>query len=421
MIYIENIYADEVLDSRGNPTVRATVELSDGSIADAIVPSGASTGSKEAVELRDGDDRYMGKGVLRACENVNGVIANELIGLSPFDQAEIDRIMIDLDGTENKSKLGANAILGVSMAVARAAAKSLDLPLYRYLGGSNAVIMPTPMLNVINGGSHADNDVDFQEYMIMPTGFDTYSDAMRAAVETYHSLKKLLAEAGHSTSLGDEGGFAPNFSSNEEPLEYLLKAIEKAGYKPGEEIAIAMDVASSEIYKDGKYILASENRELTSAELVEYYEKLVAKYPIVIIEDGLGENDWEGWKILTEKLGNKIQLVGDDIFVTNKKILTKGINENVANSILIKLNQIGTVTETMQTVRFAQRNGYKCVVSHRSGESEDAFISDFAVAINSGEIKTGAPARGERNAKYNRLFAIERELALPEYIGKELF
>ena len=421
MIYIENIYADEVLDSRGNPTVRATVELSDGSIADAIVPSGASTGSKEAVELRDGDDRYMGKGVLRACENVNGVIANELIGLSPFDQAEIDRIMIDLDGTENKSKLGANAILGVSMAVARAAAKSLDLPLYRYLGGSNAVIMPTPMLNVINGGSHADNDVDFQEYMIMPTGFDSYSDAIRAAVETYHSLKKLLAEAGHSTSLGDEGGFAPNFSSNEEPLEYLLKAIEKAGYKPGEEIAIAMDVASSEIYKDGKYILASENRELTSAELVEYYENLVAKYPIVSIEDGLDENDWEGWKILTEKLGNKIQLVGDDIFVTNKKILTKGIKENVANSILIKLNQIGTVTETMQTVRFAQRNGYKCVVSHRSGESEDAFISDFAVAINSGEIKTGAPARGERIAKYNRLFAIERELALPEYIGKELF
>ena len=421
MIYIENIYADEVLDSRGNPTVRATVELSDGSVADAIVPSGASTGSKEAIELRDGDDRYMGKGVLRACENVNGVIANELIGLSPFDQAEIDRIMIDLDGTENKSKLGANAILGVSMAVARAAAKSLDLPLYRYLGGSNAVIMPTPMLNVINGGSHADNDVDFQEYMIMPTGFDSYSDAIRAAVETYHSLKKLLAEAGHSTSLGDEGGFAPNFSSNEEPLEYLLKAIEKAGYKPGEEIAIAMDVASSEIYKDGKYILASENRELTSAELVEYYENLVAKYPIVSIEDGLDENDWEGWKILTEKLGNKIQLVGDDIFVTNKKILTKGINENVANSILIKLNQIGTVTETMQTVRFAQRNGYKCVVSHRSGESEDAFISDFAVALNCGEIKTGAPARGERNAKYNRLFAIERELALPEYIGKELF
>jgi enolase len=421
MVFIENVYADEVLDSRGNPTVRATVELSDGTVADAIVPSGASTGSKEAIELRDGDDRYLGKGVLKACENVNGVIANELIGLSPFDQAEIDRIMLDLDGTENKSKLGANAILGVSMAVARAAAKSLDLPLYRYLGGSNAVIMPTPMLNVINGGSHADNNVDFQEYMIMPTGFDNFSDALRASVETYHALKKLLLENGHSTALGDEGGFAPNLSSNEEPLEYLVKAIQKAGYKPGDEITIAMDVASSEIYKDGKYILASENKELTSEELVEYYTNLCEKYPIVSIEDGLDENDWEGWKILTDKLGDKIQLVGDDLFVTNKKILTQGIEEGIANAILIKPNQIGTVTETMQTVRLAQRNGYKCVMSHRSGESEDAFIADFAVALNCGEIKTGAPARGERNAKYNRLFAIERELALAEYIGKELF
>jgi len=421
MIYIENIYADEVLDSRGNPTVRATVELSDGSVADAIVPSGASTGSKEAIELRDGDERYLGKGVLKACENVNGVIANELIGLSPYDQAEIDEIMIGLDGTKNKSKLGANAILGVSMAVARAAAKSLDLPLYRYLGGSNATILPTPMLNVINGGSHADNNVDFQEYMIMPVGFDNFSEALRAAVETYHSLKKLLAENGHSTSLGDEGGFAPNLSSNEEPLEYLVKAIEKAGYKAGEEIAIAMDIASSEIYKDGKYILASENRELTSAELVEYYENLCNKYPIVSIEDGLDENDWDGFKLMTEKLGDKIQLVGDDLFVTNKELLAEGIEKSIANAILIKPNQIGSVTETMQTVRLAQRNGYKCVMSHRSGESEDAFISDFAVALNCGEIKTGAPARGERNAKYNRLFAIERELALPEYIGKELF
>jgi len=421
MIYIENVYADEVLDSRGNPTVRATVELSDGSVASAIVPSGASTGSKEAIELRDNDDRYNGKGVLKACENVNGVIANELIGLSPYDQAEIDKLMIDLDGTENKSKLGANAILGVSMAVARAAAKSLNLPLYRYLGGSNAVILPTPMLNVINGGSHADNNVDFQEYMIMPTGFDNFSEALRASVETYHALKKLLAENGHSTALGDEGGFAPNLSSNEEPLQYLVKAIEKAGYKAGEEITIAMDVASSEIYKDGKYILKSENRELTSEEMVEYYEKLVAKYPIVSIEDGLDENDWAGWKVLTQKLGNKIQLVGDDLFVTNKKILTEGIKEGIANAILIKPNQIGSVSETMQTVRLAQRNGYKCVMSHRSGESEDTFIADFAVALNCGEIKTGAPARGERNAKYNRLFAIERELALPEYIGKELF
>jgi len=421
MIFIENVYADEVLDSRGNPTIRATVELSDGSVADAIVPSGASTGSKEAIELRDNDERYNGKGVLKACENVNGVIANELIGLSPYDQAEIDNIMIDLDGTENKSKLGANAILGVSMAVARAAAKSLNLPLYRYLGGSNAVIMPTPMLNVINGGSHADNSVDFQEYMIMPTGFDNFSEALRASVETYHALKKLLAENGHSTALGDEGGFAPNLSSNEEPLEYLVKAIQKAGYKPGEEITIAMDIASSEIYKDGKYILASENKELTSAELVEYYANLVEKYPIVSIEDGLDENDWQGWKILTEKLGSKIQLVGDDLFVTNKKILTDGINQGIANAILIKPNQIGSVTETMQTVRLAQRHGYKCVMSHRSGESEDAFIADFAVALNCGEIKTGAPARGERNAKYNRLFAIEKDLVAPEYIGKELF
>ncbi len=421
MIYIENVYADEVLDSRGNPTVRATVELSDGSVADAIVPSGASTGSKEAIELRDGDERYLGKGVLKACENVNGVIANELIGLSPYDQGAIDQIMIDLDGTKNKAKLGANAILGVSMAVARAAAKSLDLPLYRYLGGSNAVILPTPMLNVINGGSHADNNVDFQEYMIMPVGFDNFSEALRAAVETYHALKKLLAENGHSTALGDEGGFAPNLKSNEEPLEYLVKAIQKAGYKAGEEIAIAMDVASSEIYKDGKYILASENRELTSAEMVEYYENLCNKYPIVSIEDGLDENDWDGFKLMTEKLGDKIQLVGDDLFVTNKEILAEGIKKGIANAILIKPNQIGTVTETMQTVRLAQRNGYKCVMSHRSGESEDAFISDFAVALNCGEIKTGAPARGERNAKYNRLFAIERELAVPEYIGKELF
>ena len=281
--------------------------------------------------------------------------------------------------------------------------------------------MPTPMLNVINGGSHADNSVDFQEYMIMPTGFDNFSDALRASVETYHALKKLLSQNGHSTALGDEGGFAPNLSSNEEPLEYLVKAIQKAGYKPGEEVAIAMDIASSEIYKDGKYILASENKELTSEELVEYYANLCEKYPIVSIEDGLDENDWEGWKILTNKLGSKIQLVGDDLFVTNKNILTEGIQKNVANAILIKPNQIGSVTETMQTVRLAQRNGYKCVMSHRSGESEDAFIADFAVALNCGEIKTGAPARGERNAKYNRLFAIERELALPEYIGKELF
>ena len=421
MIVIENIYADEVLDSRGNPTVRATVELSDGSVGEAIVPSGASTGINEALELRDKDKRFGGKGVLKACENINSIIANELIGMSPFDQAEIDNTMLELDGTENKSKLGANAILGVSMAVARAGASALDLPLYRYLGGSNALVMPTPMLNIINGGAHADNDVDLQEYMIMPNGFDDFELAMRAASEIYHTLKKLLEKDGHPTALGDEGGFAPNFKNNEEPIEYILKAIKEAGYKPGSEVSIALDAASSEFYKDGKYVLAGENRSLSAEEMVEYYANLVEKYPIVSLEDGMAEEDWEGWKLLTEKLGDKIQLVGDDLFVTNKKLLSKGIDLGVANSILIKLNQIGTVTETMQTMRLAYRNGYTCVVSHRSGESEDAFIADFAVAMNSGQIKTGAPARGERTAKYNRLLQINRGMAGTEFIGKELF
>ncbi|WP_456480350.1 phosphopyruvate hydratase [Nautilia sp.] len=421
MIFIEDIFADEVLDSRGNPTVRASVVLSDGSRGSAIVPSGASTGVNEALELRDGGERYLGKGVLKACENVNTLIANELIGVSPFDQAEIDAIMLELDGTENKSKLGANAILGVSMAVARAAAASLNMPLFRYLGGSNAVILPTPMLNIINGGAHADNDVDLQEYMIMPTGFDDFAEALRASSEIYHTLKKLLVKDGHNTALGDEGGFAPNFKNNEEPIEYILKAIEKAGYKPGDEVNIALDAASSEFYKDGKYVLAGENKTLSAEELVDYYAYLCEKYPIVSIEDGVAEEDWDGWKIITEKLGNKVQLVGDDLFVTNKKILQKGIELGVANSILIKLNQIGTVTETMQTMRLAYRNGYTCVVSHRSGESEDAFIADLAVGMNSGQIKTGAPARGERNAKYNRLLEIARSMAGSEYIGKELF
>ena len=421
MVVIDNIFADEVLDSRGNPTVRATVYLSDGSSGVAIVPSGASTGVNEALELRDGDERFGGKGVLKACENVNAVIANELIGMSPFDQAEIDNIMLELDGTENKSKLGANAILGVSMAVARAAANSLNLPLFRYLGGSNALTMPVPMLNIINGGVHADNDVDLQEYMIVPNGFDSFEVALRASSEIYHTLKKLLEKDGHPTALGDEGGFAPNFKNNEEPIEYILKAIEEAGYIPGKEVNIALDAASSEFYKDGKYVLAGENRELTKEEMVEYYANLIEKYPIVSLEDGMAEEDWDGWKLLTEKLGNKIQLVGDDIFVTNKKLLQKGIELGVANSILIKLNQIGTVTETMQTMRLAYRNGYTCVVSHRSGESEDAFIADFAVAMNSGQIKTGAPARGERTAKYNRLLQIERSIVGSEYIGKELF
>ncbi len=421
MVYIDNIVAQEVLDSRGNPTVKATVILSDGTVASAIVPSGASTGKREALELRDGDERYFGKGVLKACENVEVAIADELVGLSPYNQAQIDKIMKELDGTENYSKLGANAVLGVSMAVARAAAKSLHLPLYRYLGGSNAIVVPTPMLNIINGGAHADNDVDLQEYMILPSGFDDYKEALRASSEIYHTLKKLLAEDGHPTALGDEGGFAPNFKNNEEPIEYILRAIEKAGYKPGEEVNIALDAASSEFYKDGKYELKGDGKVLGAEELVEFYADLVSRFPIVSIEDGMAEDDWQGWKILTQKLGDKIQLVGDDLFVTNAKILRKGIEEGVANAILIKPNQIGSVSETMETVRLAQRNNYRCVMSHRSGESEDAFIADFAVALNTGQIKTGAPARGERTAKYNRLLEIERDLLYPEYIGKELF
>lgn len=421
MIYIEDIAADEVLDSRGNPTVRAKVTLSDGTVASAIVPSGASTGKREALELRDADNRYMGKGVLKACENVNTEISDELIGLSPFNQASIDEAMLKLDGTENYGRLGANAVLGVSMAVARAAALSLGIPLYRYLGGANAMTLPTPMFNIINGGSHANNSVDFQEYMIMPLNFENFGEALRSCVEVYHQLKKIIAGMGESTALGDEGGFAPNLKDNEEPIKVIIQAIEKAGYKPGVDIAIALDVASSELVADGGYRLESEKRTLSSAELVAYYENLCAKYPIVSIEDGLSEDDWDGWKLLTEKLGSKVQLVGDDLFVTNKKILSEGIAKGIGNAILIKPNQIGTVTETMQTVRLAQRNNYKCVMSHRSGESEDAFIADFAVALNTGEIKTGATARGERTAKYNRLLEIDKELEFGEYIGKQLF
>ena len=421
MIYIEDIAADEVLDSRGNPTVRAKVTLSDGTSASAIVPSGASTGKREALELRDADSRYMGKGVLKACENVNTEISDELIGLNPFNQAAIDEAMRNLDGTENYGRLGANAVLGVSMAVARASALSLGIPLYRYLGGSNAMTLPTPMFNIINGGSHANNSVDFQEYMIMPLNFENFSEALRSCVEVYHQLKKIIAAMGESTALGDEGGFAPNLKANEEPIKVIMQAIEKAGYKPGVDIAIALDVASSELVCEGGYKLESENRILSSAELVAYYENLCAKYPIVSIEDGLSEDDWAGWKLLTEKLGSKVQLVGDDLFVTNEKILAEGIAKGIGNAILIKPNQIGTVTETMRTVRLAQRNNYKCVMSHRSGESEDAFIADFAVALNTGEIKTGATARGERTAKYNRLLEIDIELEFGEYIGKQLF
>ena len=422
MVHIDDIRADEVMDSRGNPTVRATVYLSDGTQASAIVPSGASTGKREALELRDGGDRYMGKGVLKACENINMTIAEELIGASPFEQSSIDAMLKEIDGTSNYSNLGANATLGVSMAVARAAALSLGLPLYRYLGGSNAMTLPVPMLNIINGGAHANNSVDFQEYMIMPLGFTSFSSGLRASAEVYHQLKKIINDMGESTAVGDEGGFAPNLKSNEEPIVIIMQAIEKAGYKPGEQIAIALDVASSELEsKSGIYDLASEGRKLTSEELVDYYEMLCSKYPIVSIEDGLSEDDWDGWKILTERLGDKVQLVGDDLFVTNVEILAQGISKGVGNSILIKPNQIGTVSETMKTVRLAQRSGYKCVMSHRSGESEDAFIADFAVALNTGEIKTGSTSRSDRIAKYNRLLAIENELEESEYLGSKLF
>jgi len=422
MVYIDNVYAQEVMDSRGNPTVRATIILSDGTKESAIVPSGASTGKREALELRDGGDRYMGKGVLTAVENVNTKISDELIGLSPFNQAEIDATMKDIDGTDNYGNLGANAVLGVSMAVARAAATSLKMPLYRYLGGANAMTMPVPMFNIINGGEHANNSVDFQEYMIMPVGFDDFKEGLRATAEIYHNLKKIIDDMGESTAVGDEGGFAPNLKSNEEPLQVIMKAIEAAGYKAGEQIALALDVAASEIINDaGLYVLKSENRELTSEELVNYYSDLCDKYPIVSIEDGLSEDDWEGWKIMTDKLAHKIQLVGDDLFVTNANILNEGISKGIANSILIKPNQIGSVSETMLTIRLAQRNNYNCVMSHRSGESEDSFIADFAVALNCGQIKTGSTARSDRIAKYNRLIDIQDEVAYSEYLGSTLF
>ena len=416
MIYIEDVYAIEVLDSRGNPTVKATVALSDGTVASAIVPSGASTGKREALELRDGGERYCGKGVLKAVENVNSQIAEAVIGLDAFGQKALDDEMRELDGTDNYSSLGANAVLGVSMAVARAAAKSLDVPLYRYLGGANASVLPVPMFNIINGGAHANNSVDFQEFMIMPFGFDKFSDALRAASEIYHTLKGLLNAAGHSTAVGDEGGFAPNLNDNEEPIKLIMQAIEKAGYKAGEQIKLALDVAASELYENGKYKL--EGKEFSSEELIERYAQLCEKYPIFSIEDGLSEDDWAGWAKLTSKLGSKVQLVGDDLFVTNEKILREGIAKGVGNAILIKPNQIGTVSQTMQTIRLAQRKGYRCVMSHRSGESEDSFIADFAVAMNTGQIKTGSTSRSERNAKYNRLLEIERET--DEFLGNQI-
>ena len=416
MVFIEDVTAIEVLDSRGNPTVKATVALSDGTVASAIVPSGASTGKREALELRDKDERYCGKGVLKAVENVNSQIAEAVIGLDAFDQKALDDEMRELDGTDNYSNLGANAVLGVSMAVARAAAKSLDVPLYRYLGGANASVLPVPMFNIINGGAHANNSVDFQEFMIMPFGFDKFSDALRAASEIYHTLKGLLNAAGHSTAVGDEGGFAPNLNDNEEPIKLIMQAIEKAGYKAGEQIKLALDVAASELYENSKYKL--EGKEFSSEELIERYAQLCEKYPIFSIEDGLSEDDWAGWAKLTSRLGSKVQLVGDDLFVTNEKILREGIAKGVANAILIKPNQIGTVSQTMQTIRLAQRKGYRCVMSHRSGESEDSFIADFAVAMNTGQIKTGATSRSERNAKYNRLLEIERET--DEFLGNQI-
>ncbi|WRG04288.1 phosphopyruvate hydratase [Helicobacter pylori] len=423
MLTIKDIHALEVMDSRGNPTIQASVILSDNTKASAIVPSGASTGKREALELRDNDKtRFLGKGVLRACENVNSVIKHNLIGLEAINQAFVDERLRALDGTPNYANLGANAVLGVSMALARASAKALNLPLYRYLGGANALTLPVPMLNIINGGTHANNSIDFQEYMIMPLGFESFREALRASAEVYHTLKKLLDGKNQLTSVGDEGGFAPNFNNNVEPLEAISQAIEKAGYKLGEEIALALDVASSELV-DGNfnYHLKGENKILDSHELVAYYKELVAKYPIVSIEDGLSEDDWEGWAFLSKELGRQIQLVGDDLFVTNASLLQKGIEKNIANAILIKPNQIGTISETLETIRLAKHHAYQCVMSHRSGESEDSFIADFAVALNTGEIKTGSTARSERIAKYNRLLEIEHELKGGIYIGKELF
>ncbi|GAA7238449.1 phosphopyruvate hydratase [Helicobacter pylori] len=423
MLTIKDIHALEVMDSRGNPTIQASVILSDNTKASAIVPSGASTGKREALELRDNDKtRFLGKGVLRACENVNSVIKHHLIGLEAINQAFVDERLRALDGTPNYANLGANAVLGVSMALARASAKALNLPLYRYLGGANALTLPVPMLNIINGGTHANNSIDFQEYMIMPLGFESFKEALRASAEVYHMLKKFLDGKNQLTSVGDEGGFAPNFNNNVEPLEVISQAIEKAGYKLGEEIALALDVASSELVDENfNYHLKGENKILDSHELVAYYKKLVAKYPIVSIEDGLSEDDWEGWAFLSKELGRQIQLVGDDLFVTNASLLQKGIEKNIANAILIKPNQIGTISETLETIRLAKHHAYQCVMSHRSGESEDSFIADFAVALNTGEIKTGSTARSERIAKYNRLLEIEHELKGGIYIGKELF
>lgn len=411
MSLIVEIYAREVLDSRGNPTVEVEVTTENGTVGSAIVPSGASTGVHEAVELRDGDKtRYLGKGTLNAVNNVNEIIAEELIGFDVFDQVGIDRALIQIDGTENKSKLGANAILGVSMAVARAAAIESDTPLYEYIGGVNAKTLPVPMMNILNGGEHADNNVNIQEFMVMPAGACSFKEALRMGTEVFHNLKSVLKSKGYNTAVGDEGGFAPNLNSNEEALKTIMEAIEKAGYVAGKDIFLALDVASSEMYENGKYNFKGEGKIYSSEELVNYYCDLVEKYPIISIEDGLSEDDWDGWKLLTEKIGNKVQLVGDDLFVTNYSRLNMGIEKGIANSILIKLNQIGTITETLDAIELAKTHGYTCVISHRSGETEDTTIADLAVAVNAGQIKTGSASRTDRICKYNQLLRIEDRL-----------
>lgn len=423
MAMITEVYAREILDSRGNPTIEVEVCLEDGSIGRAAVPSGASTGAYEAVELRDGDEtRYLGKGVTKAVDNVNDIIAEALVGLEATRQVEIDEMLIRLDGTPNKSKLGANAILGVSMAVARAAADSLGLPLYLYLGGVAAQEMPVPMMNILNGGQHADNNVDIQEFMIMPVGAKSFSEALRMNAEIYHGLKALLKTKGLGTGLGDEGGFAPNLKSNEEAIEVILEAARQTGYKPGKDIMIALDVAASEFYKDGKYQMEGEGVVKTSNQMVDYLAALCDKYPIISIEDGLAEDDWKGWKALTKKIGAKVQLVGDDLFVTNENRLIEGIKNDTANAILIKVNQIGTLTETFNAIETAKRAGYTCIISHRSGETEDTTLADIAVAVNAGQIKTGAPARTDRVAKYNQLLRIEEDLGgSAKYKGRAVF
>lgn len=422
---IIDVFGREILDSRGNPTVEVEVVLDDYATGRAAVPSGASTGAFEAVELRDGDsERYLGKGTLKAVAHVNEEIADALIGMEADDQRGIDAIMLELDGTENKGNFGANAILGASLAVAKAAAESAELPLYKYVGGANANMLPTPMMNILNGGEHADNNVDFQEFMIMPVGATSFAEALRWCAEIYHTLKKVLHEAGLGGGVGDEGGFAPNFTTNEEPLKYIVEACEKAGYKPGSDIMFAMDPASTEFYnaETGKYVLAGEGRELTSAEMVDYWEALVQKYPIISIEDGMAEEDWDGWKALTDRIGDKVQLVGDDLFVTNPKRLAKGIELGCANAILVKVNQIGSLTEALEAVQMAKQAGYACIMSHRSGETEDVTIADLAVATNAGQIKTGAPCRSDRVAKYNQLLRIEEQLGdSGQYAGMKAF